>query len=240
MRKPIKKFPGQNFQDPMAPWRLQGHLENGLFLWWRFIFVYQAPESVASRDTGWISLRIEFWNEIRNESKCIRPCSSLGFLLGVPEVILDVPDEDQKLQINFNTQIIHRESIPRFTFTDLVSSIGGYLGIFIGISIMDSFRAFKVRAKVVPPKLKKLAKRRENGNKIRKGLVCRKRTKAEICKTHKNRHNVLGTRMARQLRIDWLELLSYKCMKYRDYGYASRNFFPYQNLLTILPDKINT
>ena len=115
-------------------------------------------------------------------------------------MILDVPDEDQKLQINFNTQIIHRESIPRFTFTDLVSSIGGYLGIFIGISIMDSIRAIKVTAKVVPPKLKKLARR--NGNKVRKGLVCQKRTQAEIRKTHKNRHNVLGTRMARQLRID--------------------------------------
>ena len=127
----------------------------------------------------------------------------MGFLLGVPEVILDVPDEDQKLQINFNTQIIHRESIPRFTFTDLFSSIGGYLGIFIGISIMDSIRAFKVTAKVVPqvaPKLKKLARR--NGNKVRKGLVCQKRTQAEIRKIYKNRHNVLGTRMARQLRID--------------------------------------
>ena len=118
-------------------------------------------------------------------------------------MILDEPVEYQKLKIYFNTQIIHRKSIPRFTFTDLFSSIGGYLGIFIGISIMDSIRAFKVTAKVVPqvaPKLKKLARR--NGNKVRKGLVCQKRAQAEIRKINKNRHNVLGTRMARQLRID--------------------------------------
>ena len=121
-------------------------------------------------------------------------------------MILDVPDEEQKLQIYFNTQIIHRKSSPRFTFTDLFSSIGGYLGIFIGISIMDSIRALTATVKVVlRSKLKKLAKTMgDNRNKTRKGLACcrKRRNVAKIRKTRKNRHNVLGTRMARQLRID--------------------------------------
>ena len=87
----------------------------------------------------------------------------MGFYIGFPEVDDKQVDDDRYLKIYFNTQIIFRKSDRSFKFEDLFGLIGGFVGIFVGLSLMDIIVAFKKSIEVIPPKLRKLTS--PNGNK---------------------------------------------------------------------------
>ena len=63
---------------------------------------------------------------------------------------------DNYLKIYFKTQIIFRKSDRSFKLEDLFGVIGGFVGIFVGFSLMDTIVAFKKSLEVIPPKLRKL------------------------------------------------------------------------------------
>ena len=63
---------------------------------------------------------------------------------------------DNFLKIYFKTQIIFRKSDRSFKLEDLFGVIGGFVGIFVGFSLMDLIVAFKKSLQVIPPKVRKL------------------------------------------------------------------------------------
>ena len=92
------------------------------------------------------------------------PCNTMGFYLGFP-IHKPLSDKELKnknasngnlLKIYFKTQVTVRESERSFKFADLFAAIGGFVGIFVGLSFMDTITAFKRSLQVIPPQIRKI------------------------------------------------------------------------------------
>ena len=83
----------------------------------------------------------------------------MGFSIGYPDIDDIDPKKDQfTAKIYFKTQIIRRKSDRSFKFEDLFAAIGGFVGIFVGLSIMDAITAFKRSVQVIPTQIRKITK----------------------------------------------------------------------------------
>ena len=82
------------------------------------------------------------------------PCNTMGFDLGFP--VIDKEKGKHYAKIYFKTNIIVRESNASFQFYDLFAAIGGFVGIFVGLSLMDTITAFKRSLQVIPPQIRKI------------------------------------------------------------------------------------
>ena len=80
----------------------------------------------------------------------------MGFDLGFP--VIDEKNGEHSAKIYFKTNIVVRESNAGFHFYDLFAAIGGFVGIFVGLSLMDTITAFKRSLQVIPPQIRKITK----------------------------------------------------------------------------------
>ena len=69
---------------------------------------------------------------------CKKPCASMGIYFGAPIWAPNGYDEDKAyVKLYFKTDINVRRSQLAYTSISLFGELGGYVGLLLGISLMD-------------------------------------------------------------------------------------------------------
>ena len=77
----------------------------------------------------------EFWSNTYTQD-CPEPCSSMAFTLGFP--VYDAYDDfnQSRVKIYFKSRISERRNVITYDEVTLLAEIGGYMGLFLGISLL--------------------------------------------------------------------------------------------------------
>ena len=70
---------------------------------------------------------------------CKTPCGTLDTQFGIP-TMQPFGKQDYHLKFYFKTHISVKRSFAEYDFRNFLAEIGGYMGLFLGVSLMDSYK----------------------------------------------------------------------------------------------------
>ena len=73
---------------------------------------------------------------------CAKPCATMGIYFGVPTMASNNEKNKSYIKMYFKTQINVRESHLDYTALSLFGELGGYMGLLLGISFMNTTALF--------------------------------------------------------------------------------------------------
>ena len=84
-----------------------------------------------------------------------KPCSSMDVVLGLPLIALDQDGNEAFIRFYFKSHVKVKSIILYYDFASLVADLGGYIGMLLGISLIDLTLKFNsILVKVIKTKLK--------------------------------------------------------------------------------------
>ena len=83
---------------------------------------------------------------------CQQPCTRLYFSTKVIRIV--EPYHYEGLKILFNPSVEVALSVPTMTVLGLLSNIGGFLGLFLGVSILQVFLKMDRWVRLIPQAIK--------------------------------------------------------------------------------------
>ena len=66
-----------------------------------------------------------------------KPCARMDIFLGLPFIDSEQPDHEASIRIYIKSDVKVKSVIMYYDFTTLAAEVGGYIGMFLGISLVD-------------------------------------------------------------------------------------------------------
>ena len=80
-------------------------------------------------------------DSVRNGQDCNSPCASIDTYFGIPDTQKH-RNGSHHLQLYFKNMVAVQRSHTSYPIESLIAEIGGYLGLLLGVSIMDLYNVF--------------------------------------------------------------------------------------------------
>ena len=80
--------------------------------------------------------------QFQYEGQCMKPCTYLRLKV-ILEKQINLANEDGYLRVNFEDQVKQVKSFYRYSFLSLIAEVGGYVGLFLGVSVYQLTTVFE-------------------------------------------------------------------------------------------------
>ena len=95
-----------------------------------------------------------------------KPCTGVDIFLGLPFIDEDKPENESSIRIYIKSDVKVKSVIMYYDFTTLAADLGGYIGMFLGVSLIDFTILFNTALLTLTMKLKQKYSRSEEENNL--------------------------------------------------------------------------